>query len=123
MGDVVVDEGEWWKLARELHAISEDAGKVNSFMVKHVNTKWEVLNVRVGLFAEFALIRVSVQGNGAPVWLIQAAFCNKNVLQWLADKRIRPPALDSWVRHGVELGDNSCVMGTMGFCRIMAMTY
>ena len=42
MGDVVVDEGEWWKLARELHAISEDAGKVNSFMVKHVNTKWEV---------------------------------------------------------------------------------
>jgi hypothetical protein len=41
MGDVVVDEGEWFKLHEELSAIREDAGKVNSFMVKHVNTKWK----------------------------------------------------------------------------------
>ncbi len=42
MGDVVVDEGEWCKLHNELWDINEDAGKVNSFMVKHVNTKWVV---------------------------------------------------------------------------------
>jgi hypothetical protein len=48
MSDVVVDEGEWWKLHEELYAIREDAGKVNSFMEQHVNKKWEVLNVCVG---------------------------------------------------------------------------
>ncbi len=42
MGDVVVDEDEWVKLHHELGGIREDAGKVNSFMVKHVNTKWKV---------------------------------------------------------------------------------
>jgi hypothetical protein len=42
MSDVIVNEGEWWKLHEELGRISKDAGKVNSFMVKHVNTKWEV---------------------------------------------------------------------------------
>ncbi len=42
MGDAVVDEREWEKLHNELSSYSEDAGKVNSFMVKHVNTKWKV---------------------------------------------------------------------------------
>ncbi len=42
MGDVVVNEGEWVKLNYELYRIRKDAGKVNSFMVKHVSTKWEV---------------------------------------------------------------------------------
>ncbi len=42
MGDVVVDKSKWWKFCEELRDIREDAGKVNSFMVKHVNTKWEV---------------------------------------------------------------------------------
>jgi hypothetical protein len=42
MSDVLVGAGEWVKLHRELYFINEDAGKVNSFMVKHVNTKWEV---------------------------------------------------------------------------------
>ncbi len=42
MGDVDVDEDEWLKLDNELYDIREDAGAVNSFMVKHVNTKWEV---------------------------------------------------------------------------------
>ncbi len=42
MGDVVVDEGEWGELHLELERINEDAGKVKKFMVKHVNTKWEV---------------------------------------------------------------------------------
>jgi hypothetical protein len=42
MGDVVVNEGVWKRLNNELYDIREDAGKVNSFMVKHVNTKWEV---------------------------------------------------------------------------------
>jgi hypothetical protein len=42
MGDVVVDEREWWKLHNELSSFSEDAGKVNLFMAKHVNTKWDV---------------------------------------------------------------------------------
>ncbi len=53
----------------------------------------------VGLFAEFALIRVIVQRNGAPVWLGWAAECNKHVLQWLDDKGIKPPAVDSSVWH------------------------
>ncbi len=42
MGDVVVDESEWRKLHNELWGICEDAGKVNSFMVKHVNTNYKV---------------------------------------------------------------------------------
>ncbi len=42
MSDAVVDEGEWVKLHNELSSYSEDAGKANSFMVKHVNKKWEV---------------------------------------------------------------------------------
>ncbi len=42
MGDVVVDESEWWKLNDEFYDIREDAGKVNSFMVKYVNKKWKV---------------------------------------------------------------------------------
>ena len=42
MSDVVVDEREWCKLHNELAGILEDAGMVNSFMVKHVNTKWKV---------------------------------------------------------------------------------
>jgi hypothetical protein len=42
MGDVVVAEEEWWKLNSELERIREDAGKVNSFMVKHTNTKLDV---------------------------------------------------------------------------------
>jgi hypothetical protein len=45
-----------------------------------------------------------VQGNGAPVWLVQAAFCEESVLQWLADKGIKPPAVDSYVWHFDELG-------------------
>jgi hypothetical protein len=61
------------------------------------------------------------QENGAPVWLIEATNCEKHVLQWLADKGIKPPAVDSFVWHCGELGDDSCVMGTMVFCRIMAM--
>ncbi len=42
MGDVVVDEDEWGKLNDELRDIRDDAVKVNSFMVKHVNKKWAV---------------------------------------------------------------------------------
>ncbi len=42
MGDVVVNGNEWEKLDYELWGIREDAGKVDSFMVKHVNTTWEV---------------------------------------------------------------------------------
>ena len=38
-----------------------------------------------------------VQKNGAPVWLIRAAVCDKNVLEWLADKGIKPAAVDSFV--------------------------
>jgi hypothetical protein len=38
MADVAVDKEEWLKLHKELGSIRE----VNSFMVKHVNTKWEV---------------------------------------------------------------------------------
>ncbi len=60
MGDVVVDKDEWVKLHYELGRISNDAVKVNSFMVKHVNTKWEVCSACVGLFAEFALIRMII---------------------------------------------------------------
>jgi hypothetical protein len=53
-------------------------------------------SVCVGLFAELALI--AVKKNGAPVWLVRAAQCEKNVLQWLVDKKIEPPAVDSIVR-------------------------
>ncbi len=42
MSDMVVDNEEWLKLNRELRDICKDARKVNSFMVKHVNKKWEV---------------------------------------------------------------------------------
>jgi hypothetical protein len=42
MGDVLVNKDEWLMLAIELSSFREDAGKVNSFMVKHVNTKWGV---------------------------------------------------------------------------------
>ena len=42
MSDVVVDKGEWVKLHNELRDIRDDAGKVNSFMVKHASTIWEV---------------------------------------------------------------------------------
>jgi hypothetical protein len=60
MGDVVVDHNKWVKLARELAGIHGDAGKVNSFMEQHVNTKWRVCSAYVGLFVEFALIRMIV---------------------------------------------------------------
>jgi hypothetical protein len=56
------------------------------------------------LFVEFALIQVVVQRNGAPVWLIRAAQSQKNVLQWLVDKGIKPPALDSFVWQCGDLG-------------------
>ncbi len=58
----------------------------------------------LALFAEFALILMSVQITGAPVWLVRAAACNKNVLQWLVDKGIKPPVVDSIVWHCGELG-------------------
>ena len=58
----------------------------------------------VGLFAKLVLTSVVVQRNGAPVWLDQAAGCDKHVLQWLADKEIKPPALDSFVLDCCELG-------------------
>ncbi len=57
----------------------------------------------VGLFAEFALTWMVAQRNGAPVWLGRAAVCDKNVLQWFVDNGIKPPAVDSWVRHCGEL--------------------
>jgi hypothetical protein len=61
--------------------------------------------VRVlGLFAGFALTSMVVQRNGAPVWLIQAADCVENVLQWLVDKGIKPPAVNSFVWYCGELG-------------------
>jgi hypothetical protein len=104
MSDVIVDKDEWWKLADELYGIRDDAGTVNSFMVKHASTKWKVGSARVGLFVEFARIRMVVQRNGAPVWLVSAALCDKNVLQWLAAKGIKPPVVDSYVRHCAELG-------------------
>jgi hypothetical protein len=102
MSHVVVDEDEWCELACELSDIRLDAGKVNSFMVNHVNKKWAVSSACFGLFTEFALIRVSVQRNGAPVWLGRAADCEKNVVQWLADKGFKTPAVDSYVRHCSE---------------------
>jgi hypothetical protein len=49
------------------------------------------------LFSECALIQVIVQRNGAPVWLYQAAVCDEKMLQWLVDKGIKPPVVDSWV--------------------------
>jgi hypothetical protein len=45
-----------------------------------------------------------VQKNGAPVWLVRAARCDKNVVQWLADKGIKPPAVDSDVCDCGESG-------------------
>ncbi len=42
MGDKVLNVDEWLKLSDELRGIREDAGKVNSFMAKRVNTKWDV---------------------------------------------------------------------------------
>jgi hypothetical protein len=42
MGDVLVNKDEWVKLARELGGIRDDTGKVESFMLQHVNTKWVV---------------------------------------------------------------------------------
>jgi hypothetical protein len=42
MSDVVVNELEWVKLNEYLNAIREDAEKINSFMAKHVNTKYKV---------------------------------------------------------------------------------
>ncbi len=120
MGDKIVVEREWKKLHNELRDIRDDAGKVDSFMVKHVNTKWEVRSARVGLFAEFTLARMVAQRNGAPVWLGRAAICDKNVVQWLADKVMKPPAVDPpWVRHSGEL-DDSCVINTV-LRRIMAL--
>ncbi len=42
VNDVAVDKHEWGNLHIELCNFREDAVKVNSFMAKHVNTKWEV---------------------------------------------------------------------------------
>ncbi len=97
MGDVVVDKDEWLKLSSELYGIREDATAVNKFMARHANKKWEVCSASVGLFAEFALIRIIVKKNGAPVWLIRAANCEENVLQWLVDNGITSTAVDSFV--------------------------
>ncbi len=58
----------------------------------------------VGVRAEFAWTWMVVQKNGAPVWLVLAAWCNTNVVQWLADEKIKPPAVDSYVWHFGELG-------------------
>ncbi len=49
------------------------------------------------LIPRTTLILAVVQKNGAPVWLIRAAVCDKNVLEWLAEKGIKPPAVDSFV--------------------------
>jgi hypothetical protein len=53
---------------------------------------------------EFTLTWIAAQENLAPVWLLCAADCEKNVLQWLADKGIKSPALDSYVLDCCELG-------------------
>jgi hypothetical protein len=49
MSDVSVDVHEWRKLDQELYEIRKDAGKVNSFMSKHANKKWEVSNVGLSI--------------------------------------------------------------------------
>jgi hypothetical protein len=100
MADVAVDVEGWIQLDDELGRIREDARAVNSFMEQRVNTQWEVCSV--GLIAEIALIYVVVQRNGAPVWLIRAAWCENNVLQWLARNGILPPAVNSVVWHSGE---------------------
>jgi hypothetical protein len=46
---------------------------------------------------------ILVQRNGAPVWLYRAAWYGKNVVQWLADKGIKPPAVDAIVLRCGEL--------------------
>ena len=40
------------------------------------------------------------------MWLYWAAECNENVVQWLASKGIKPPAVDSVVRE-IENGVNA----------------
>ncbi len=72
----------------------------------------------VALFVEFALILMIVQKNGAPVWLARVAFCDRNVLQWLVAKGIKPPAVDSYVWHCGELG--MIRVTTMVLVRLMA---
>ncbi len=42
MSDVLVDDGKWNKLEQELGSVLKDAEKVDAFMSKHVNTKWDV---------------------------------------------------------------------------------
>jgi hypothetical protein len=42
MGDEVVDEDNWKKLHKELRDSFDDVGKIDAFMCKHVNKKWDV---------------------------------------------------------------------------------
>ncbi len=42
MGDVFVSEDAWIRLAKQLHAVRENASEVSSFMALHANKKWEV---------------------------------------------------------------------------------
>ncbi len=56
------------------------------------------------LLPEYALIWMVVQKNGAPAWIVRAADCEKNVLQWLSDKGIKSTAVDSYVSRMGDLG-------------------
>ncbi len=95
MTDVFVDEDEWEQLNLELSTIRAEAEKVNAFMVQHGHKKWEVcLSCSIRRTHADLLI---LQKNGAPVWLNSASLCDKNVLQWLTDTGIKPPALNSIV--------------------------
>ncbi len=49
MSDVFVDVHEWRKLDQELCEIRKDARKVDAFMSKHANKKWDVSNVGLSI--------------------------------------------------------------------------
>jgi hypothetical protein len=55
MGDKVVYQNEWLELDNELQLDRANARELNLFMTRHVNKKWEIRSVSVGLFAEFTL--------------------------------------------------------------------
>jgi hypothetical protein len=92
--DDSVNESEWIKLHCELERAC-DAEKINSFMIQHGHKKWDV-RIKVCFFLIFLHLN-SLKFNGAPVWHVRAAECDEYLLQWLAGKGIKLPALDAYV--------------------------